>query len=314
MVRTLLKIALSLALLATGLAAHGAVLDVVPVSAGVYALVGPLGQRDPANAGDNATFGAVLTPEGVILIDSGAGDAGAQLIAQALRGVTRLPVRWVINTGSQDHRWLGNAWFAARGAKILALRATVGEQHALGAQEVQALAQAGAAGGAPPSPLSSPDPLAGDEARLVLGGVSLELRRFGPGHFPGDAIVWLPEQRVAFAGDLVFADRMLGVLDNGSRVDQWARSFHAFASTLHPRVIVPGHGRPCSLEQARAQTGDYLDWLVGQARPAAENMEDLEQAVTRIDAATPRTFRELANAGELNRKNINRAYLQFQMP
>ena len=134
MVRTLLKITLSLALLATGLAAHGAVLDVVPVSAGVYALVGPLGQRDQANAGDNATFGAVLTPDGVILIDSGAGDAGAQLIAQALRGVTKLPVRWVINTGSQDHRWLGNAWFAARGARILALQATVDEQHALGAR------------------------------------------------------------------------------------------------------------------------------------------------------------------------------------
>ncbi|MDE2480120.1 MAG: MBL fold metallo-hydrolase [Betaproteobacteria bacterium] len=314
MARTLLKLLLPLALFAAALSARGAVLDVVPVRAQVYALVGPLGQRDAANAGDNATFGAVLTPEGVILIDSGAGDAGAQLIAQALRGVTSLPVRWVINTGSQDHRWLGNAWFAARGARIIALQATVREQRALAAQETQALAQGPGAAEPSLAPMSSPDPLAGDEARLVLGGVPLELRRFGPGHFPGDAVVWLPGPRVAFAGDLVFADRMLGLLDNGSRVDQWARSFHAFESALHAQVIVPGHGRPCTPAQARAQTGDYLDWLIRETRPAAENMEDLEQAVTRIDAATPPGLRKLANAQELNRKNIQRAYLQFQMP
>ena len=314
MIRMLCKVALSLGLLATALLARGAVLDLVPVSPKVYALVGPIGQRDAANAGDNATFGAVLTPDGVILIDSGAGAAGAQLIERTLRAVTPLPVRWVINTGSQDHRWLGNAWFAARGAKIIALRSTVRDQQANAARELQGLAAtSGAAPGAAP-PMSSPDPLPGDEARLVLGGVPVELRHFGPGHFPGDAVVWLPGQRVAFAGDLVFADRMLGVLDNGSRVDQWAGSFHAFASTLQPEVVVPGHGRPCSLAQARAQTGDYLDWLVAQTRPAAQNMEDLEQAVERIDAATPGTFRNLANAGELNRKNINRAYLQFQMP
>jgi hypothetical protein len=44
-----------------------------------------LGQRDAANAGDNATFGAIVTPDGVILIDSGATKAGAELIETALK-------------------------------------------------------------------------------------------------------------------------------------------------------------------------------------------------------------------------------------
>jgi hypothetical protein len=38
----------------------------------VYAIVGPLGQRSVDNDGLNANFGFIVTPKGVILIDSGA--------------------------------------------------------------------------------------------------------------------------------------------------------------------------------------------------------------------------------------------------
>ena len=37
----------------------------------VYAVVGPYGGRTPQNLGNNATFGFVVTDEGVVLIDSG---------------------------------------------------------------------------------------------------------------------------------------------------------------------------------------------------------------------------------------------------
>jgi hypothetical protein len=43
----------------------------------------------------------------VILIDSGASRLGAEKLAAAIRKVTKQPVRWVVNTGSQNHRFLG---------------------------------------------------------------------------------------------------------------------------------------------------------------------------------------------------------------
>ena len=86
----------------------------------VYALIGPLGQRSPENDGLNANFGFIVTPKGVILIDSGASRLGAEKIAAAIGKVTDKPVRWVINTGSQDHRWLGNDYFAGKGAEVIA--------------------------------------------------------------------------------------------------------------------------------------------------------------------------------------------------
>ena len=312
MIKTFAKALACAALAAMAVAAHASVLQPVKVGDNIYALVGPLGQRDVANAGDNATFGAIVTPDGVILIDSGATKAGAELIESTLKTITPKPVRWVINTGSQDHRWLGNATFAAQGAKIIALDGTVKVQQAHAAQEMQGLNMLLGKTAAGTVPMSSPDPLPGNEARLKLGGIELELRHFGTGHFPGDAVVWLPAQRIAFSGDLVFADRMLGVLDNGSRVDQWAQTFKTFAATLKPEIIVPGHGKPCSLAQAQAQTGDYLDWLVHEVQPAAQNMDDLDKTVQRLHAAAPEAFRKLDNFEGIDKKNITRAYLEFQ--
>ena len=312
MIQTLAKTFATLALAALTVTAQASVLQTMKVAENIYALVGPLGQRDAANAGDNATFGAIVTPDGVILIDSGATKVGADLIETTLQTITPKPVRWVINTGSQDHRWLGNATFAAKGAKILALAATVKVQQANVNQEMQVLKMLLGKTADGTAPMSSPDPLPGNDAKLNLGGVELELRHFGTGHFPGDAVVWLPRQRIAFSGDLVFADRMLGVLDNGSRVDQWAQTFKTFAETLKPEIIVPGHGKPCSLAQAQAQTGDYLDWLVREVQPAAQNMDDMDKTVQRLHAAAPKAFRKLDNFEGIDKKNITRAYLEFQ--
>ena len=80
----------------------------------VYAHVGDIAARSVANEGLNANIGLVVTPAGAVLIDSGATFRSARDIHAAIRAVTSQPVRWVINTGGQDHRWLGNGYFEAR--------------------------------------------------------------------------------------------------------------------------------------------------------------------------------------------------------
>jgi len=82
----------------------------------IYALVGPTSNRDSRNLGNNANFGVIVTSEGVVLIDPGATYKGAQMIHDAVREITRAPIKLVINTGGQDHRWLGNGYFKALGA------------------------------------------------------------------------------------------------------------------------------------------------------------------------------------------------------
>lgn len=91
-----------------------------PVAENVYAYIGDTGGRSVQNHGLNANLGLVVTPQGAVLIDSGATWLSARLIDDAVRRVTMQPVRWVINTGGQDHRWLGNGYFRTRGAELIA--------------------------------------------------------------------------------------------------------------------------------------------------------------------------------------------------
>jgi glyoxylase-like metal-dependent hydrolase (beta-lactamase superfamily II) len=285
-----------------------AVLKSEKVGEGIYALVGPIGARLPGNLGLNANFGVIDTPQGAILIDSGASFEAAHLLEAEAKRLTGKPVRWVLNTGSQDHRWLGNGYFQAKGAEIIALEKTAATQQRLGAGEIEALnAQLGPQM-AGTRPTVSPRPLATSRASLNLGGRRLELIHFGDAHFPGDAVVWLPDEGIAFSGDLIYVDRILGILPESNAV-QWLAAFEQFM-LFSPRRIIPGHGSVCDAAKARQDTGDYLTFVVTGVKPYAEDMAGIEVALAKL-GDEPR-FRHLANFDDLHRRNVSQAYLRLE--
>jgi glyoxylase-like metal-dependent hydrolase (beta-lactamase superfamily II) len=277
------------------------------VTDNVYAIVGPLGQRSADNDGLNANFGFIVTDEGVILIDSGASRLGAGKLAAAIRSVTDKPVRWVINTGSQDHRWLGNDHFASQGAEVIALARTAATQVQYAEQEMDGLGPflGDRLQGTRPQPATRT--LDGEAVTLELGGEPLELT-YTDAHFPGDARVWLPKHRVVFSGDLVYVDRLLGVLPYSS-VRNGRKAFHALEA-LQPKRIIPGHGRVCDLAQAKRETGDYYDFLAETVGTAANEMEPMDATLDRY-ADLPQ-FKHLENYDSLHRANMNRAFLEFE--
>lgn len=293
------------------LAATGARAEYQPkaerVAENVFAIVGPLGQRGTDNDGLNATFGFIVTPSGVILIDSGASRLGAKKLAAAISAVTDQPVRWVINTGGQDHRWLGNDFFAGEGAEIIAMSRTVAGQIRNGSQQLDNLARFLGDRLAGTRALPAGTALSGDQATVERGGETLTVR-YTDAHFPGDAMVILARHGVAFTGDLVYVDRLLGVLPMSS-VRQGQRAFHALAA-LKPVHVVPGHGRVCDLAKARRDTGDYYDFLVNTIGTAAREMEPLDAVLDR-HADAP-AFRHLDHFKDLHRANMNRAFTELE--
>ncbi|SFI72435.1 MBL fold metallo-hydrolase [Celeribacter neptunius] len=247
-----LAVALPVAL--PGLAAAD-VLTVEPVAEDVYALVGPLTQRDPVNLGNNATFGVVVTSEGVVLVDAGGSWLGAQMIDDVIDTITDQPVTYVIDTGGQDHRWIGNSYWQAQGATVIASQAAVEDQQARASMEMTMLSQLVGEG------LKGTDPAFADvtfesDYTLDLGGITLQIMHRGQAHTPGDSFVWLKDRDVMFTGDIVFTDRMLGVLPD-SNVKSWLGAFEAMAE-FDPAQIVPGHGPVADLSKARAESYDYL--------------------------------------------------------
>jgi len=276
------------------------------VTDSVYAIVGSMGNRSPENFGDNATFGFVVTPAGVVLIDSGGSYKGAQLLDKVIKRVTDKPVVKVINTGGQDHRWLGNGFFKQHGAKIIASQAAVKDQKARTQDQFFMLNNlVGVKGMQGTKPVYA-DTTFDKQLQFELGGTRFEIYHDGPAHTPGDSFVWLPKQKVMFSGDIVFTERMLGILDH-SHSKSWAQVFQDMAA-YHATYLVPGHGHPTNMEKAKADTYDYLIFVrdvVARFMKAGGDISD----VGKIDQSQ---FKYLKNFDTLAGRNAQRVYSELE--
>jgi glyoxylase-like metal-dependent hydrolase (beta-lactamase superfamily II) len=281
-------------------------LKVEALGKGVYAVIGSTGGRTYENVGMNANFGFIDTPDGVILIDSGASSAGAALLDAIVHRATGHEVRWVVNTGSQDHRWLGNGYFAARGAKIIAFQRTVATQMRLGAPQLELLRPGLRERLDGTTPVTAPSPIATDEATLMLGGITLVLNYLADAHFPGDIVVRLPDRGIMFAGDHIYTRRLLGILPESDAVT-WQAAFRKIEA-LAPARVVPGHGPVCTVPDARRDTGDYLAFIVDGVRNYAEELAGVETAVSSL--ANAPQFSRLEHFDTMHRTNISNAYLR----
>lgn len=279
----------------------------------VYVLIGATGPRTVENFALNANLGFIVTDDAVILVDSGALDQFGPVIERIVAQVTDQPIRWVVNLGAQDHRWLGNAYFAARGAEIIALQRTTRTQRAYAESHLKRLRDLFGDLVDATEPMTAPAPLVTDRAELTLGGVRLDLLWLGDAHYRGDALLWLPETGVLFAGDLVFMDRVLGIWPH-SDILAWRETFHAMAA-LAPTVVVPGHGDPGDLAKARRDTGDYLDWLVEQVSAALADWEPIDESMARLandDEVVDQPFATLLQFDAWHRRNLHETYLQLE--
>jgi glyoxylase-like metal-dependent hydrolase (beta-lactamase superfamily II) len=149
--------------------------------------------------------------------------------------------------------------------------------------------------------------LAGNDERLELGGVVFEFKHRGGAHTPGDTMVWLPQKNVLFSGDVVYVNRMLGVLPV-SQTKKWLETF-AVIEPLAPKVLVPGHGDVTDVATARADTQAYLVALRAHMKKAVDDGVDVSAAVKSFDAAP---YLRLLNAAELMPGNASRTYLEIE--
>lgn len=243
-------------LFATSLTAQA--FDTVKVADGVYALVGDLGQRSPENLGHNMTSGFIVTAEGVVVIDTGASKLGAQAIHTAIRQVSDKPVIYAVNSGGQDHRWLGNDYFKRRGAKLVASAAGLEDMHKRGAEQVamsERFLKDKFAGTVP----VYPEITFKNRYTLPAKCERIELIDTGGAHTPGDILIWLPQHRIVFTGDTVFVQRLLGVIPGGAL--RWIKSLEYLRDELKPKIVVPGHGHVTNLAESLRDSYDYLVFL-----------------------------------------------------
>jgi glyoxylase-like metal-dependent hydrolase (beta-lactamase superfamily II) len=274
--------------------------ETLRVTDNVYALVGDLGQRSAANLGHNMTSGFIVADDGVVVIDTGGSHANAEKIHAAIRKVSNKKILYAVNTGGQDHRWVGNDYFRRQGARIVAADSTAKDMRDRGAEQVERIKPL-LGDRFTGTQLAYPDITFAQRMTLPVKGITIELIYSGGAHTPGDLLVWLPRSSVVFAGDTVFAERMLGILPGSA--GRWIKSLEYLRDTLKPRVVVPGHGKVTDMKQALRDSYDYLVFLRGTvAKRFADGAFDPVEASQNLDQSR---FSYLKNYEDLGLRSRN---------
>ena len=269
---------------------------------GVSALGSPANQNFISNAG------FVITPAGVVVIDALGSPALAERLLAQIARLTPLPVTHLIVTHYHADHIYGLQTFRARGVRVLAHQAA---RLYLNSDTAQLRLQASRTELAPwideDTRLVQADEWLSGDRDLTVGGVRFEIRAVGPAHTPEDLVVYLPSEKVLFAGDLVFRSRIPYVGQADSR--HWIVALERLLS-FDASVVVPGHG-PLS-QQARQDmqlTRDYLVYLRKSMGQAAANLEPFDEAYQATDWSA---FEHLPLFRVANRMNAYNTYLLME--
>lgn len=219
--------------------------------------------------GTNAV--AVIGDDAVLVVDPLIAPAYGHRLAQKLRALTEAPVRYVLFTHHHtDHTW-GAAPFEDDGAVLIGHREC--REHMLAEHEAileRRKAQDDIADLFADVRLVLPTVTFDEGLGLHVGGVEVEVWHPGAGHTPGDAFVFLPEERVAVCGDLVFAGYHYNY-ENAA--PEGVRAGLRALESLDADVFIPGHGTPGGPELLSAQAA-YHDAVRDIVTAGAEKDDD----------------------------------------
>lgn len=297
-------------LIATAAPDNAVTVPLTPVKAGAhsYYVQGLPGAASSANQGYMSNAGFVITPAGVVVFDSlGTPPLGAKLIAE-IRKLTAAPIKYVIVSHYHADHIYGLQAFKAVGAEIWAHRR--GKAYLVGNDIKPRLAQRREDlfpwVDEQTQVLPADKWLAGDTA-FQLGGLDFQIRYVGPAHTPEDIALFVKQDGVLYAGDVVFKGRVPFVGNADSK--RWLAALDKLLA-FRPKVMVPGHGAVSYKPQADLTlTRDYLLYLRKTMGDAVANFVPFEQAYKNT---AWRGYQKLPAFDQANRANAYNTYLLME--
>ena len=274
----------------------------------VYYVQGLSEMGSSANQNFISNAGFVVTPAGVVVVDAlGSPELARRLMTQ-IRKVTAKPIHTVVVTHYHADHIYGLQVFKDAGARIVA---HVAAREYLTSETAQLRMQ---------SSRKELWPWVDEKTRLVpadvwiagpyrfnLGGMQFVVQPVGPSHTAEDVVVYLPQKKVLFAGDLVFRNRIPFVGQADSK--HWIMAMEDLLK-FDARWVVPGHGPMSDDPQADMRlTRDYLIYLRERMGQAARDMEPFEEAYKNTDWSR---FEKMPLFKSANRMNAYNTYLLME--
>jgi glyoxylase-like metal-dependent hydrolase (beta-lactamase superfamily II) len=241
---------------------------------GVYAAI----DNSQGEAGANAGF--VIGDDAVLVVDTFENVRAAQALLGEIRMLTKLPIKFVVNTHYHIDHVSGNAVFAKEGATIVAHRNVSSWIHTENLKffgkdikpeqksEVENLA--------------APDVIYDSSIELRIGPTPVRVEYF-PGHTGGDSVVIVQQEKTAvvFCGDLFWRQTLPNLIDASTL--PWMETLATLSkfTAESPITFVPGHGdigTSADVSAFRGYLADLRDW-VGTAKKDGKTGSFLTDAV-----------------------------------
>lgn len=271
------------------------------ISENIYAAIA----KDQGRIGSNAGF--VIGEGAVLVIDSFDTNEAATSLLEAIRRITPSPIKYVVNTHYHLDHVGGNSVFAKEGAVVIArhgVRARMGENIKFfgpnPAPEIRKTINA----------LNSPSMLFESAMTIYLGSREVQLRPY-PGHTGSDTVVFVPDAKVAFAGDLVWCETVPNLVD--ADVSNWLATLDILQSdpTFSAGKFVPGHGRVASKADLYALSEYFTTLRKEIAKGYAQGLRG-ESLVDTVLESMPATYRGWKYAAYFSRANIRNLEVAMQ--
>ena len=224
--------------------------------------------------------GVIIGGDAVMIIDATATPVMAQDVVRHVRQVTDKPIKYVTLTHYHAVRVLGATGFKPHGLQdIIASKPTWELIVERGQQdmdsEIGRFPRLFNAVESVPG-LTWPSVVVDGELTLWMGDLEVKIWHPGRGHTKGDTVVWLPQQKILFSGDLVEADAACYTGD--AYLADWPATLDKLAA-LKPEKLIPGRGpallNPEQVQRGLAYTRDFVSTLYGSAREAVAQGMDL---------------------------------------
>jgi glyoxylase-like metal-dependent hydrolase (beta-lactamase superfamily II) len=254
--------------------------------------------------------GIVVGDDTVMVIDTQATPKMAEAVIERIRSVTDKPIRYVVLSHYHAVRVLGATAYGAE--HVICSEATRDLIVERGAQdyksEVQRFPRLFQAADTIPG-LTWPTITFSDRMTLWMGKLQVDISHAGRGHTKGDTIVWLPEERTLFSGDLVEYGATPYAGD--AHYKDWPQTLQKLRD-LRALALVPGRGDALvgeeAVEEGIAGTQAFLGELYKAVSASAAAGDSLKGAYDKAMAALQPRYGSWAIFEHCMPFDVSRAY------
>lgn len=243
----------------------------IKVSERVYSAIGATTPPTAKNFGHNNNLSFIIGDDHVVVFNAGGSYLVAAALHEEIKQITPKPVKYVVLENAQGHAVLGSGYWKEHGALIVAHEKSAERLKSPMDIEFRAKRRLGARFFK--TSIAQPDITFKESFDVPIKGVEVKLLYFGEAHEPDDILLWMPEDEMLISGDFTFNERMLPI-QSATDILSWIEAWPNLLE-LNPKLIIPGHGHPTTLDVVSKHTIDYLLFLRDSVFDILENDGDL---------------------------------------